>query len=239
MTYNDGEMFASEQNPTTTIADLVRAFGGDHAHWNPKGESYWFFNNDEFTMTPPFPDQLYNDTLTLAHLEEVKRLCIATTKNSMPDQQRAVYVESISSISKTFYNSYKINHPIHYYITSRLIHLKKFIIHSGVYNLPFPAYKEQAKHQTIIKLFYAILYLGITCIGLLMAPVLIVALAKNEPSKAAFFTIPLYLTLLFPIILKMHEFRFNTLAYPFLLVSALYGIDKIQIQLHQWFRRSR
>jgi hypothetical protein len=217
VTYNDGELFNKDIDIKWIAGDFSKSFGGDHIFWNPRGITYWFFNEDSYTAKNPFPKQLFNDNLTLEDLEKAKEKCILINSKTLPYEQEVEYKSEVISTFNEFHNNYKSTQFFHYAIVSRLIHLKKFIFHSGVYNIPFPAFKDQNIFQKLFKLFYAILYLFVFVFGFTSSLYLLVF---KRSVKWVVLLIPLYLFSFFPFVLKMHEYRFNTLGYPFLLIAA-------------------
>ena len=105
-------------------------------------------------------------------------------------------------------------------ITSRLIHLKEFLFHNGVYNIPFTIWENQKNYHKVIKSFYAILYLSVIVLGIIGITFIIII--KNKHLELWLIgIIPLYIIGLFPILLKVHEYRFNVLAYPFLVIFSI------------------
>jgi len=235
ITYNDGELLNEDLDVKLIIADFVRPFGGDHTFWNPKGAAYWFFNDDTYTATDPFPDQLFNSTLTLDTLKKVKSLCIQIESGSFSHEETTSQKHYISTTVKKFYKTYRSDHPFHFFVTSKFIHLKNFILHSGVYNIPFPAFADQNIFQKFFKLFYSFIYLGVSIIGLFSSFYLVISNIKTNQFRSVLFSIPLYFLFLFPIVLMIHEYRFNTLSYPFLLIATCYFI----VSVLEWFKNKR
>jgi len=235
VTYNDGELFSKEIDIKWIVGDFSKSFGGDHTFWNPRGTTYWFFNNDSYTDNNPFPNQIFNDTLTLDKLKGIKTMCIQLNSNTLSPEKANKHKDFIIATFNQFHSNYKNNHSVHFYFFSRIIHLKKFIIHSGVYNIPFPAFKNQNIFQKLFKLFYAVLYFYVFVFGFISSAYLLII---KRSGNFMFLLIPMYIVFLFPFMLKVHEYRFNTLAYPFLLIGACYATVHLYKLLYDKFYKN-
>ena len=227
VSYNDKEAFNSDNDIKPHIADFVKAFGGDLTWWNPRGESYWFFNGDVETSRNIFPSIIFNDSLNFERLKEVKRLCIEGGSNSLSKNQLATNKEKIRTELKSFHDTYVNEHPIHFLFVSRLIHIKNFVFHSGVYNIPFEVYEKQTVPEKLTKTFYALLYLFTMTLGWGFLIIFLSGNIKPDSLKLYFMLIPVWIIILFPIVFKTHEYRFSTLSYPFLLVMMCLGMLKL------------
>lgn len=226
-TYQDeNDLETSDFQLQWFIGSFCSSFGGDHTYWNPRGASYWFFNKNTESNKDLFPDEIFNETLTISDLLRVKMECIALTSDTLDKNKTEDYERDIKKTISDFSISYQNDHPFHYHVLSRLIHLKNFIFHTGVYNIPFPTFQEQNIFQKLFKFFYSILYLLIFTIGSVYS-LLILMKKELDPFKIIFVLIPFYIILLFPIVYKVHEYRFNTLAYPFLVISLSCSIVEI------------
>ncbi len=225
ISYNDGDSNSLDKGLSSKlyVGEFSSSFGGDHTFWNPRGTTYWFFNNSATKFD--FPKELFNDTLTPELLLSVKEMCIKSESNLLTEGEKKAYDMQIKETLSNFMDTYKKEHPFHYYVTSRLIHLERFIFHSGVYNLPFPAFEQQTILQKCVKAFYSILYLTTFTFGLI-ACLFLLWLNRKRIVYLTFFLIPVYLVLLLPMVYKEHEYRFTALAYPGLVVALAYGIIK-------------
>ena len=225
--YNDsGEVLNNDLSLQWYVGAFSSSFGGDHTFWNPTGSSYWFFNKDAPLKENLFPEEIFNDSITIEDFKLVKKKCIALKSDSLDIKTKISNETYIRKTLRESINHYIKSHPFHYYITSRIIHLKNFIIHSGVYNIPFEEYKRQNIFQKLFKFFYSLLYLSIFILGGLGS----LFLLKSYLNKVIFvviFITPIYIIFLFPFIFKIHEYRFNTLAYPFLVISFVIIIFRV------------
>lgn len=232
LSYNDDDEVLSERLPIKWfVGAFCSSFGGDHTYWNPGGASYWFFNETNNTYQDLFPNEIFNDSLTPEKLLMVRQLCMQLVSETMSDSKKNELEAKAKNTLREFSDSYSSNHPFHYHIVSRFIHLKKYILHSGVYNLPFPSFDNQSVFQKLFKGFYAVIYLIVIIIGGLSSLLLIRKLSSNI-LLFIFLFIPWYLVFLFPLF-KVHEFRFNTLAYPFFLVCLAVTI----VKAYEYFRK--
>ena len=232
MTFNDGQPLNSNLQIEWIVGDFVRSFGGDHTFWNPKGLSYWFFNEDSDLGKDDFPTLIFNEELDFNHLLIIKQNCMKYFRSRTSSEEKQAIKVEVSEELRKHYFLYKENHRFHFYFTSRLIHLKEFIFHSGVYNIPFPAFSAQSLVQKMIKGSYSILYLLVMIVGIPSALILLARVRKSSFSKTLFLISPLFLVFLFPLVFKLHEYRFNVLAYPFLMVAAII----VSLRLVKWIK---
>lgn len=159
---------------------------------------------------------------------------IQIESKSLSPEKESEYKNNIYSTLKTFHENYKTEQPLHFYVTSRFIHLKDFILHTGVYNIPFPPYEQQNIVQKSAKLFYFFIYLFVFIGGGISSLYFLIKNLKKDVFKFTFFSIPFYIIFLFPFVLKVHEFRFNTLSYPFLLVGACIAVIYFMGLIIKW-----
>ena len=228
VTYNDQEILDKGQSVTIAISDFTRSYGGDHCYWYPKGASYWFTHKESIFNSQPgrlFPKALFTDSLDLEDLQRVKSLYLRADSSSVPEKERMQ--NEILATLKAFQTNYKVEHKFHYYVGSRLRHLKEFIFHTGVYNIPLRAYRDQNIIEKLVKGSFSLLYGATMIIGILGSIYFVLFMFDLRSLRTYIFIIPLYIILLFPIVFKVHEFRFSTLSYPFFLITMVYSIERI------------
>lgn len=231
--YNDKGDVNKDLKLENFVGSFVASFGGDHTVWNPKGASNWFFN--KANNGHHFPDVIFHDNLDFKKLQDIKAKCISIRKSNLSEEKKNFLENEVKEDLANYFYQYKNDHPVYFHIISRIKHFVRFNFHSGVYNLPFPSYQEQNFVQRLIKASYAILYLSVISCGILGS---FIALIKWKETYLWLIVvaIPAYLLLLFPIVFKVHEYRLNTLAYPFLLILSVFFIRKAKEAYNSSFK---
>ena len=152
------------------------------------------------------------------------------------EEARNVYLEyqatpndSLNSLTVQKFNTlseiYKKESAFSYYFVKPFILCKHFLFHSGSYYLPISENSVcYHSYQWLLKLSQSVLYYLALIFGFIGSFLLF---RKNSKSFMIV-AIPMYLILLFPIILARTEFRYFHLAYPFLLIGLTFMLLKIK-----------
>jgi hypothetical protein len=216
--------FSIEDPLRNSVSSLTRSLGIDHASWNPNEATYWFLHADGRLVDRTLLKKLLNNGRTFGDIEALREKCVAVAQQG--DTALAVQAMKKSAIleMKALHDDYKAAHPLHYWIGARLVHWKRFMLHSGVYNIPFPPYAEQDLLQKAVKAFYAVLYGFGMVFGALVCGVLFLVRLYRVGLLTCILALPLFIMFLFPILLEAHEYRFNVLCYPFFLVCACWAV---------------
>lgn len=234
VTYNDSGSFSDGTDLRTSVCDLTRTLGIDHAWWNEREATYWFLNADATLYDREELEPLLTNGRTFKDIEELRAACVAleqTGDTSLAVQgKKQVVIAELQDL----HDDYKAAHPWHYQVTARLRHLQRFMLHTGVYNLPFPRYEDQNMLQRSIKVFYAALYFFAMVFGAIVCVILMIRSFSLRDIRTYVLAVPVYLMLFFPFVLKMHEFRFNTLCYPVFMMCACYALDLAVRSARSW-----
>lgn len=166
---------------------FVQSWGGSEVYWDPSAEIRWFIPKTVSVLQPQFadkrtilPDYIYTSAYnydTLQSLEKQLSLYLATGADTLKDSlRRKALLAIIRAKCKKYANSVRAEKPLLYYVTAPLILTKKFLIHSGTYNLfNTPASKLNGISFSV-KVFYSMLYLVILALG----AIAIVVLSKKS-----------------------------------------------------------
>ena len=109
---------------------FISSFGGDFTEWNPGSEGMWFQKNEfliENGFERPdddiFPKYIFSNQFNLDSLKSL-RLLYWKTKN---DDKKAevLFVKKVNS----FINNFKEQQPLHFFVSSKIKLMYKFIIH--------------------------------------------------------------------------------------------------------------
>ncbi len=195
--------------------NFVTTIGESFIYWDKNSAGCYF----EFHNLPceyQFPSRIFSKELTMDKIEETKSVYLKYQKNRS-DSLEKLTIEKFNNLTKI----YKKENKLFYYFATPFILCKKFLIHSGSYYLPINK-KSVCYHpyQWILKISQSLMYY----LCLIFGFVGLVVLFRKDKKTYFILSIPLFLILLFPIILKGTEFRFFHMAYPFLLIGLCYII---------------
>ncbi len=226
------EIENSYQGPLNTF---VKSWGGSEVYWDPRADIRWFMPESALAMPHPIqskaitlPDYICTSKFNLDSLQLLKRqlsLYLATGTDSIKDSlRRKALLATVRAKCKRYTQSVKQEKPFLYYIAAPLILTKKFLIHSGTYNLFNVPAARLGTWLLAVKIFYSGLYLFILAFG--AAAVLILAKPSLQCFPVALITsIVIYTVIVHPILLGKCEARYFVPAYPFMLVCAVYMVS--------------
>jgi hypothetical protein len=236
------DLYAGYKFPPRQIAlyEFVKSWGGDGVYWNPGAEITLFIDNDatarvtkKYNTIQDLPDYIFTSTYNADSLRKVKEYYSQAEKLK---QDNTLYDRWLVTNLKQYREDFIEEKPFHYYIVAPLILLQKYLFHSGTYNLSNTPFDKQNIIQKVYKLFYTALYGVVLMNG--FAGIIWVLYKNRIASVWLWAAIPLYITLLGPVVLRAIEYRYFVAAYPFLLVLGCYFIVQIWENLLQ-LKRSR
>lgn len=206
--------------------DFIKAWGGSVIYWDKKSAGCYFIRSENINCQFSFPDYALSKSYDVKDIEKVREKYIILQK---------MYSDSLDNIVSEEFRRltyiYKNEQPIRYFIISPLILIKEFLFHSGSYYLPinhsFACYKP---YQILLKIVQSVLYYTTLSLG----SVGLIALVVKGRNNFIFLSIPLLLILIFPITLRLTEWRYFTTAYPVLIIGLVYlissGMTKLNIR---------
>lgn len=196
------------------LFDFLRSTGQTIVWWNKGTLASYFLTNDHNTNNPPFQVRYaFTSQFNGDSLVNLKKEIDKYEKNAVQLLPNTVQAEQITNRLKRYTASVREEKPILYYLGSRLRLTKSFLLHSGTYNLFSQPFSELTPFQKGFKILYSGFYLVLLFAGL-MAAIYFFFSWKNAFLSA----ITLYLTLVYPLVLQLDEYRYLVLAYPFLLL---------------------
>ncbi len=212
---------------------FLQSWGGSFIYWNPNAEIRWFgIGEHQVSGKKPLNDQniiipeyIYTTRFGHKDLLEVKELIRKVKDEHRLDSERQQYSNMISERLRTYTESIRQETPFLYYIYARLILLKKFLIHSGTYNLFAKASHELNIIEFGIKVFYSLFYLLIVGCGIVGIGFLLIPLCTNSRFLVA--AVAVYPLIIFPIVLRFSEMRYFVPSYPFMLICSMYVISQL------------
>ena len=204
----------------------IGGWGGDAVFWTPDAPAHWFTPEVAATNAlPAFPAYAYAPHYQLDSLRELRRLFLLTSDTTRPRALRtqvdAVLLPRIKAMSA----DYRAAHPWRFYVLAPLQLCRKFLFHNGAYRISRVPFAKASLLGKVVRSGYAALFLVVVVVGLLgtallawqrrLWPLLVVAL-------------PVFIIVLFPVLLRSIEYRHFVPAYPFMAIAACYAI------LHMW-----
>jgi hypothetical protein len=219
---------------TSYIGELINFFqswGGDVVPWNPSAEIRWFgiYEKQHSKNIMPskqveIPSYIYTSAFNRDSLLKLKKYITLIMSDSCTQNQKILYDNYLKTKLKEFTSSVKNEKPFLFYIKSRIILFKKFVFHSGTYNLFDKPFNTLSLIEKLIKLFYSSLYIFVFIIGFLYALFLIFRFSFDV--KWLFAISAVYSVSVFPIGLKSIEYRYAVPAYVFLIFCAVLAVFK-------------
>lgn len=206
-----------------SLVQFVQAFGGDIVDWNPDSEISWFNTIPDFKLKgklDKLPNYAYCKYYNEDSLQEIKnyiQLIKSTTDQKLKD---SLSNETYLKLSR-YTNAYKNEKKAMYYLGSRILILKKFIVLNPTYNLYQKPFSELRIFEKAIKLFYYFIYY-FYCLGFIIFLFMLLFL-KNLRIFVPIVFITLYGILIYPI-LKLCEYRYIVPVFPFVIVLSVLPI---------------
>ena len=208
------------------LFQFMNAYGGSIIWWEP-GSDITFFKPlpksvSRRTEVVP-PDFIYTSQFNYDSLIVVRDMITLVenpeTSEAEKKQMEAMCIQKL----KHYTQSIKKEKPFVYHIRSRLRTLQSFFFHSGTYNLFTKASFELKPLELSLKIFYSLLYVFVVIFGFIGNLLLIgTGLRLRKMDFLLIAGLGLYVALIFPIGLKMDEFRYFVPGYPFFLLASIY-----------------
>lgn len=199
---------------------FVDAIGESYVSWDKRSAGCYFEPQIGIKCEFKFSNNIFSENLTMNKIEDVRGIYIKCLK-SPSDSLSAIVTTKFDELT----NIYKEEHPFRYNFVNPIKIIGHFLLHSGSYYLPIS--KGSAcyhPYQMLIKLSQSLLYYLSLTLGFIGT---ILLLFKNRKSFIMF-SIPIYLIVLFPLVLKRTEFRLFHPAYPFLMIGFIFIIISLK-----------
>jgi len=211
---------------------FVQSWGGDIVYWEAGAEIRWFGYGPAMHATfgkgvdtsAELPDYIYTSKFNKDSLRIIKQKLMATYQDSsLTKQQIAANKQYASDKFLEYATSVRQEKPFLYYVKAPLILLKKFLIHSGTYNLFSRASSELNVVEWAIKVFYSLFYLGALVVGFLGILLWMKeCICLHRVGAAA--GVVVYIATVHPFILRFSEYRYFIPAWPFLMIFVAYAL---------------
>ncbi|MDW8301484.1 MAG: glycosyltransferase family 39 protein [Bacteroidia bacterium] len=198
-------------NANLSVRKFIQSIGESFIFWDKYSAGCYFEPRENLPCEYKIPQRILGPNLTIEKIEKAREVYLQYQKTPNDSLERIV-VQKFDELTQM----YKKDHPVFSTLGVPLMLIKKFLIHSGSYYLPirkdFKCYKS---YQFYLKISQSLLYYLCLTFGWLGT---IVLLYKHRESFIIF-TFPVFLCLLFPVFLRLTEYRYFHMAYPYLLVG--------------------
>ena len=205
--------------------DFIKSWGGDCVSWNPQAEINWF----EYTKhvdNIKIPGYIYTSKFNYDDLVDVKKYIAFSKDETLPLSERNRFGQLAADKLSEYTESIKKEKPYLYYVSARLQLVKKFLLHSGTYNLFSKTIRELNIAEIMFKLLMTLVYFFVVIFGFIGVVFLFFkGCCLNDKFLIA--AIPLYIITFFPIVFAIIEYRYFVTAYPFMLACAVYVFVQI------------
>ena len=225
-----------------SLWEFLKSWGGDYVHWNPKAEITWFdYESNVGSIKKQekdveFPKYIYTSKFNYDSLVNVKKYIAFSKDESLPAGERIKFRQLAADKLHEYADSIKEEKPYLYYVYAPLQLFKKFLFHSGTYNLFNKTVKELNIIELLFKFLMTLIYLFAIVAGLLGITVLFFKEYRIN-NKFLVAAIPLYVILFFSIVFRGIEYRYFATAYPFMLICAFYLSSLVYDTLMAGYRK--
>jgi hypothetical protein len=217
------------------LYQLIIAWGGDIANWNPS-EGRWFIKpsnsktrvyDADFQNTNPFHSSIFTPDYNLDSLKKLrviywKSFGYNTSLDSMHYYQNQFCIKAAKNIE-----SFKKYKPFHFYIFSKLSHLKTFVLIKRPYALPFIKNNLSNKLMRVVSLLFYYFILGLGIFGIILVWI------KGNIFFVKIFSLGVVIFILTHAYFGYSEFRYILPVYPILTMYAAYSL----FEIFNWYKR--
>jgi hypothetical protein len=217
-----------EESYLNELMSFVIAWGGDRTWWEKNAEISWFTSSGENLNASPieFPEYIYTSAFNQDSLQAVRSTIQIIEGVEVSNDQKNKLTSQLKVKLKQYTQSIQKEKPILYYVGSRAILFKKFLLHSGTQVLFPVSFNELSVGEKMVKIMYTIFYLAVMILGTISGIFVVILFFTHKKTAILFFALAgLYPIFIYPILGHI-EARYIVPAYPFMLVCALYGIHK-------------
>jgi hypothetical protein len=216
------------------IRDFVMSWGGDRTFWEPKAEIRWFGLREAGKEggTPMkdkdivIPSYIYTSRYSYDSLLQIREY-VAELQDSSTSKEKFHYLNLLTKYKlQQYIRSIKSEKPFLYYIKAPALLLKKFLFHSGTYNLFLKPADSLSKPEYLMKVFYSLLYLVVITFGIAGA-LLLISFNFKWSAQLIMPAFTLFSVFIFPCLIRQIEYRYFVPAYPFTLVCAVFCLNLV------------
>lgn len=216
----------------TGLYTFIKSFGGEVTWWHPDSEGMWFRTDaylEQYHFHRPsdaiFPQQIFTPPYTIDSLKYA-RLCAQLAEDStLSIEKRTFYENEAARVLKIFETNFVANYPLFHYAKAPFLVLKKFIFQAYTFYFPY-SFNNATFFQKTIKIFHLALNVFMIPIGFLsLLGILLYKRKRLTPADLLLAFTPLFIIILFSFYFRTSQYRYLTVAVPFLLLFSVYFFD--------------
>lgn len=218
------------------VMHFMQGYGGNYIWWAPGTEIRWFgvwkggpTLDDEGRKAPPPPAYAFVPGYTMDSLMTMSERIRRVNGGLLPTADSLTEIGAINATMDRYAALYKDQAPFNYHVLSRLRMLKNLVWQHGTEGMIIKPFATLPLWAKLFKLMQVAFYLFTTTMG---AVAVVVYLWRWQHAPTILhawlpFTVA-YLVLVFPIGLRMCEWRYMAHPFPFaLLLAILFIADRI------------
>lgn len=216
---------------------FMQCYGGDYIWWNPGADIRWYGVwkggapiDDEGRKAKEPPPYVYVEGYTrdsLAWFGPMVRAIESGTLSSA-DSMRAV--QEVNARFDRYAALFRQEAPFQYHVMSRLRMLRNLLAQHGTESMVLTAFEDLSWPMKAFKVTQSALFLSIYGLFWVALPVLAWRWRKQPSMLQVLIPVSaIYLTLIFPLGLRMCEWRYLVLQFPFvLMLSSVLVIEAVE-----------
>lgn len=211
--------------------EFVKSFGFVAVNFEENSHSTWFNNRFEAPSVkiPPnsiFPERTFVGEMTLDSLIRARELMHKVVDKSLPPQERIASDKEAARILNKFTLTLKEENPFDYYLMNRIRLFFSFLEPNTPKLFKHGPYPVNIAISFMDVIFSVLIKYG----GLIGLFYLFFRRFKDLTYYIFYLSVPVYLFILFPIVLRLDETRFFYLSYPFLLILFLNLLNILRLK---------
>jgi hypothetical protein len=214
---------------------FMNSFGGSNVHWQPGSEITFFkelSNEVKVRKYGEIPAYIYTKKFNYDSLVNIRNLVRQMESDTVSLEKKKVIDKILISKLNAYTLSVQEEKPFLFYIGSRFVYLKTFFLHSGTGNLFRKASFELNKAELMIKVFYSLLYVLVAFTGFFTL-VFLFFKGFRDTNLLFISCCGLYSSLVFPLVMKMDEFRYFVPSYPIFVLATAFTLTGIYLKFLQ------
>lgn len=217
---------------------FVQGYGGDYIWWNPGSDIRWYgvwdkcgdMDQNGRSATPP-PEHAYVPTYTRDSLERLSEDVVRLMSGTLPTADSLVLKIAIGDRFDRYALAYRAGRPFQYHVVSRLRMVWNIFDQNGTELLFARPFAELPLWAKGFKLGQSALYMMCFLLGTVGA-FMFAWCSRTAPASLLFLLamVAVYTIFIYPLGLRLCEWRYLTTAYPFALVMAVLLADRLIVR---------
>lgn len=224
--------------PLGYLMRFLQGYGGDYIWWQPNADIRWFGLwhgaaevDDEGRNAPPPPPRAYAPGYTKDSLMTVSALIRSALDGDLTPSDSAAAIAKANAALERYTAIHAASAPWTHHVTSRFLMVRHQVLQNGAETLFARPFSTLPLWMKLFKLLQMILYPFAFLVGSIAAIVSIIKWRGSAPMLQVWLSIMLmYMVLIYPLGLKMAEWRFMVHVFPIaLLLATCFTVDRLSI----------